>query len=244
MNLIIDIGNSSTKLALFHGDENIAFRRADPFTLGELQAFIPAGVQIEHCILSTVTSYSEEIREWLTTHTRFFELSHETPIPIKNGYGSPKTLGKDRLACAIAGATIFPDKNVLIINAGTCITYDFVDETNWYHGGAISPGMEMRFKALHTFTGKLPLITYKSFENIVGQTTEESILSGVINGITGEIESVVKQYTENYPGLHVILSGGDLINFDRRLKISIFAVPNIVTRGLHEILKFNVKISH
>jgi type III pantothenate kinase len=129
---------------------------------------------------------------------------------------------------------------VLVINLGTCITYDFIDDTGTYFGGAIAPGLHMRFKALNTFTGKLPLIDHRDIDFLIGQTTEESILSGVINGMTAEIEGIAEKYLEKWPGLRIILSGGDLNNFVNRLKISTFAHPNIVITGLQKILDFNV----
>ena len=134
----------------------------------------------------------------------------------------------------------FPGKPVLVITAGTAITYDFINPSGEYLGGAISPGMQPRFKALHTFTGKLPLVEYKESIQVIGNDTENSILSGVINGIVGEMETFAVRLNAEYPELNIILSGGDLNYFVKRLKINIFAVSNIVLTGLHQILLFNV----
>ena len=161
-------------------------------------------------------------------------------LPILNMYETKDSLGKDRLAAAVAGSAEFPGENVLIINAGSALTFDFVNDRGEYLGGSISPGMMMRFNALHTFTDKLPLLSYQETVSLVGTNTRESIVSGVINGIVAEIEGVSLQYQEFYPGLKIILSGGDLNYFDKRLKISIFAFPNIVIHGLQQILSFNV----
>ncbi|MEI6900275.1 MAG: type III pantothenate kinase, partial [Bacteroidota bacterium] len=170
----------------------------------------------------------------------FIELDEKTPIPLKNRYQTPATLGKDRLAAAVGGHSLFPGHDVLVINAGTCVTYDVVTREGEYLGGAISPGMVMRFRALHTFTGKLPLLDFTEEPDFPGNTTEKSIISGVINGMIAEMEAIATGLGVKYPDLQVILSGGDLNYFDKRLKISIFALPNIVVYGLYQILKLNV----
>jgi type III pantothenate kinase len=240
MELVIDIGNTKTKLAIFNGSEIIAFKTISEPSLNEVEVFVEGRKEVSSAILSSVTDYPGNLPEYLRSNFTFLELDEHTPVPITNRYLTPETLGQDRLAAAVAGASLFPNQPVLVINAGTCIIYDFVDASGQYLGGAISPGMEMRFRALNTFTGKLPLITPKEIDHITGRNTEESILSGVVFGMTGEMEAVIQQYSLLYPGLKVILSGGDLNNFDKRLKINIFAVPNIVIHGLHKILEFNV----
>ena len=136
---------------------------------------------------------------------------------------------------------MFPGRNVLVINAGTALTFDFINLENEYYGGAISPGMQMRFRALHTFTEKLPLLTYREETPLTGEDTETSILSGVIHGMTAEIEGICREYQGKWEDPVIILSGGDLNYFVKRLKISIFAVPNIVIQGLQQILVFNVR---
>ena len=150
-------------------------------------------------------------------------------------------MGKDRLAAAVTGNHFFPNQNVLIIIAGTCITYEFVNTKAEYLGGAISPGISIRFKALHTFTGKLPLVEKKIKASIIGNTTENSILSGVINGCFYEVKGITYEYTDKYKDLKIILSGGDMKYFDKILKNSIFAISNIVLIGLNIILDFNAK---
>ncbi len=137
----------------------------------------------------------------------------------------------------------FPAQDVLVITAGTCITCDFVNSREAYLGGAISPGIAMRLQALYTFTGKLPLVSFRATGVLTGRDTEESILSGVLTGATAEIEGIITRYQEKYPGIRIILSGGDQKYFDKRLNISSFAVPNIVIHGLYQILDFNVHSS-
>ena len=145
-----------------------------------------------------------------------------------------------RLAAAVGASRRFPGEDLLVVNAGSCITFDFISREGDYLGGAISPGLAMRLKALHTFTGKLPLINLRQARHLIGTDTAGSILSGVVNGAIAEVEGIARQYSAQFPGLRVILSGGDLKYFDKRLKISIFALPNIVIHGLYQILLFNV----
>jgi type III pantothenate kinase len=241
MDLVIDLGNTNKKLALFQNGKLAELHLLPEITTKLIRVFIKQHPLIERCILSSVINHPESLNRFLEEQLDFIELNENTPLPIKNLYKQPKTLGKDRLAAAVAAASIFPGTDVLVINMGSCITYEFINYRNEYLGGAISPGMQMRFLALNTFTGKLPLVTHKETEKLIGIDTENSVLAGVLNGIIHEIEGTVSQYREKYRGLKVILSGGDLVYFDKRLKISIFAVPNVVLLGLYQILAFNVK---
>jgi type III pantothenate kinase len=240
MNLVIDFGNTLKKLALFDGDQLLLAAHFPEINRQVIAGFIGEHPGIDACILSSVISHPADIPELLSQSFYFISLDEHTPVPILNRYATKSTLGKDRLAAAVAGAAMFPGENVLVISAGTALTYDFVNDRGEYPGGAISPGMQMRFNALHTFTDKLPLVSYQEHIELTGSDTGMSILSGVINGMTAEIEGVSAQYRAQYPGLKIILSGGDLNYFVKRLKISIFAVPNIVIHGLQQILVFNV----
>jgi type III pantothenate kinase len=241
MNLIIDLGNTNKKLALFQNGKLSDLQIFPELELTLLKDFIIQHQGIVNCILSSVVDHPESFNIFLSEQFHFIELNENTTVPIRNLYKQPKTLGKDRLAASVAGASIFPKQNVLVVNLGSCITYDFVNSRTEYLGGAISPGMQMRFKALNTFTGKLPLVSHKETESLLGIDTESSILTGVVNGIIHEIEGTVSEYRKQFRKLKVILGGGDLNYFDKRLKISIFAVPNIVIEGLYQILAFNVK---
>jgi type III pantothenate kinase len=241
MDLIIDLGNTNKKLALYQNGKLSEMHMFPELKMNIIRDFVKQHPGVENCILSSVINHPESLNHYLRNHFRFIELNENTPIPIRNLYSHPKTLGNDRLAAAVAGASIFPGRDVLVINAGSCITYDFINKQNEYLGGAISPGTQMRFMSLNTFTGKLPLVTLKESHDLTGNDTENSVLSGVVNGIIREIEGNAALYMKKYRGLHVILSGGDLNYFDKRLKISIFAVPNIVLEGLYQILAFNVK---
>jgi type III pantothenate kinase len=241
MKLILDFGNTLQKIAVFDENQIIAFKSFKKISLKGIKDFI-SNYPIKSAIISSVINYPLEINKFLEKKFIFIEFSENTLIPINNLYKTPDTLGKDRLSAVVAANSISLNKSVLIINAGTCITYDFVDNNSNYYGGAISPGLFMRFKALHTFTEKLPLITkIKSQNPLIGTTTEESIFSGVLNGTLSEIEGIISKYKEKNTDLLIILSGGDMKYFDKKIKNSIFAYPNIVMFGLNIILDFNAK---
>ncbi len=240
MFLILDFGNTNKKLALYSGGrlrKLVQFRRIG---LREVKAFVRAHPGIRAAILSSVIHHSSSINDFLGKSFFFLELTHQTSVPVRNQYNTPLTLGKDRLAAAVAGASLYPESNVLVINCGTCITYDIVDSTGTYLGGAISPGVAMRLKALHTFTGKLPLIEMTARRYTTGRHTRGSILSGCMTGAVAETDGMIDLFREEYPELKVILSGGNINYFAGRLKNSIFAQPNIVLNGLYQILRFNV----
>ena len=240
MDLVIDLGNTNKKLALFKKGKLFRLKQYPFFNLEILRDFVENNTLIDRCILASVVSYPRSVQNFLAQRFRFLEFTELTPVPVINLYRSKSTLGKDRLAAAVAAAGRFPGKDVLVINAGTCITYDLVNARKEYLGGGISPGIHMRLEALHTFTGKLPLIRIKKIETLIGNTTERSILSGVLNGVVAETGGIAERYREQFPQLVTVLSGGDAKYFDKRLKISIFALPNIVIHGLYKILDFNV----
>jgi type III pantothenate kinase len=160
-------------------------------------------------------------------------------MPFKNLYGTPKTLGVDRLALVSAASAQFSGKDVLVIDAGTCITYDFITKENSYLGGAISPGLRMRYQALNNLTAHLPLLDTKRPDHFIGQSTEQAIHSGVVFGVLNEMEGVIEAYKEKYSDLTVILTGGDANFLSKQLKSSIFANSNFLLEGLNHILQFN-----
>jgi len=239
MKLILDLGNTNHKVALFDADNLVLLETNRRINVPIIRAIVKRNAGIDACILSSVVSIPTALQAFLEHNFRFILLDRYTPVPIRNLYCSPQSLGKDRLAAAVGGYTRFPGEPVLIINCGTAITYDVVNEKGEFLGGAIAPGMQMRFTALHTFTSQLPLLNYAEIDFLTGNSTDSSVLSGVINGMTAEIEGMIARYQKAFPGIKVILSGGDLNYFVNRLKISIFAVPNIVIYGLHQILVFN-----
>ncbi len=247
MKLIIDYGNTLVKVALFQEDSLHTLKSFQSLTVDQLKEFLEdAGntsknaTQINNAIVSSVIDYPGEIKSWLTNKYNFVELNSLTPIPIKIRYKTPQTLGNDRIALAVAGSQFYPENDVLIIDAGTCITFDFVSKNSEYYGGSISPGIQMRFKALNTFTDKLPLVNPVDNPELIGNSTTNSIISGVMCGIYSEIDGIIDRYKKKFPDVKTILTGGDIIYFDKMLKNNIFANSNFVLKGLNMILDYNV----
>lgn len=247
MNLVIDIGNTLTKTAIFNGKELSSFSSFEKFSLDGLKELLAKNSSVKNVILSSVINHDTSIPDFLKSKYNFIELTHETKAPIENLYQSKQTLGKDRLACAVGANALFQNENVLVIDAGTCIKYDFVNSKNQYLGGGISPGIEMRFKALNQFTDKLPLLNYKHFDKLVGENTDESILSGVMNGVVEEVKGIIARYKQQYPDVKVVFTGGYLKFFEKIFNIgangnsNIFADSFLVLKGLNQILNFNEK---
>jgi type III pantothenate kinase len=244
LKLVVDIGNTFTKLAVFHDDEIIDVKVVENPTITNFEAVFNLYPEIKSSILSSVGNQKPELLNFLSEKGNFLDLHHNTPIPFNNKYCSPESLGKDRIAIAAAAVKLYPNTNVLVIDSGTCITYDLITSDGNYLGGGISPGLKMRFEALHNFTHRLPLIEIPECSTkieLLGNTTESSILSGVIIGLKGEIEYTINQYEMSFSPLKTVISGGDYKYFDKLLKSNIFATPNIVVRGLKNILDFNEK---
>jgi type III pantothenate kinase len=179
-----------------------------------------------------------EIVSWIKASKKIL-LNHLLPLPIQINYKTPETLGVDRIAAVCGAIDIFPNRSSLVIDAGTAITYDFIDGHGNYEGGAISPGIEMRFEALHTFTERLPLVTKNGDLTLIGNSTETCIRSGVLNGVVAEMEGIINNYKQLYPDLGVVLCGGNSFFFENRLKPTIFATPDLVLSGLNRILLHN-----
>ena len=198
--------------------------------------------QLNKAILSAVKVVDQEIIQFLSGNFNYFlELDQQTELPIENLYETPETLGKDRIAAAVGANELFPDQNLLIIDAGTAITYDLVSEKNQFIGGNISPGLEMRFKALNQFTGKLPLINYSDEFQLIGRNTTDAIRAGVQNGMRYEIDQTIAIFNRNYQNLQIIMTGGDSNFFDKKLNYSIFVHFNLTLIGLNRILEYNAK---
>jgi type III pantothenate kinase len=238
MNLALDFGNTSVKAGLFKGRDPIEIRIFNtPHELEKSEDFFK---QASNCIVGSVTKQHEGFESLLNPECKLTEFTSKTRIPLVNTYQTASTLGSDRLAASIGAFTLYPNKNVLVIDAGTCLKFNFTTSSNEYKGGAISPGLQMRFRALHEFTARLPLVKFDdSFDKLVGESTEESILSGVLNGFAGETDYIIDQYKQQYTGLIVVVTGGDEPFLSKHLKNRIFAHPNMVLRGLNEILIYN-----
>jgi len=240
MNLIIDIGNTLAKLALFNNEELVLIEKVthEHFVNRALQLI--AKHDIKQGILSSVILLKKEQIEKISKRISLLELQASVEVPFKNNYRTPNTLGVDRIALIAAAVCQFPNQNVLVIDAGTCITYDFVNSSGEYFGGAISPGIQMRYNAMHTFTSKLPqLELLETTTELTGNSTVNSMHSGVVNGVIGEIDNFVRRYKEKNGFLTVVLTGGDINFLANKLKIDIFAQPNFLLVGLNAILIHN-----
>lgn len=238
MNIAVDYGNSSAKVGLFE-DNNLQEYKVFSAP-GELQAFLE-NFFADNIIISSVSRDAHEVASWAKQINNRFILNSALPLPISNRYATPKTLGVDRIAGVCGAQALFPGKNSLVIDSGTCITFDFLDASGNFLGGAISPGFRMRFQAVHTFTSRLPLVEPAEEAPLIGDSTESCIRSGVINGLVAEIDGIVAQYQALFPDLKVILTGGDARFFENKLKASIFAVPELVLSGLNSILIHNAR---
>lgn len=240
MNLVLDIGNSYIKIALFEKSELIQkFQFSDNFEKNILDTL--SNYEIKYSIISNVGKIENTIIELLNNTTNLLFLSNKLKFPFKNLYNSKNTLGQDRLALVSAAAFKFPKDNVLIIDAGSCITYDFKNFKNEYLGGGISPGISMRFKSLNSFTTNLPLISSTNSFKLVGDTTKSSLISGVMNGTVSEINGIIKQYFEEFKNIKIILTGGDSNFLRKRIKNSIFADQNFLLKGLNKLLEDNIR---
>lgn len=243
MQLVIDIGNTRVKAALFEQNSLVHY-----FVFNTTEELLKANIldlhKVENCILSSVVDGLKDFIAQLEKRVPVLLYTIETPTPLKNCYESPYTLGSDRLAASVAGNFLFPDKNVLVIDAGTCIKYNFINNNNEYIGGAISPGLQMRFKSLNAFTSRLPLLEIdENFDTLIARNSKASILSGVELGAIAEINSFIEQYRFLYPDINVVLTGGDINFFEKRLKKPIFADSYLILKGLNSILDHNLKIS-
>lgn len=237
MNLVVDHGNTSAKVAIFDQQELIE-KRSFPVK-EDLQHFLQQA-DAENFIVSSVNTDAELISSWAIRAKRKFILTHKLPLPITIVYTTPHTLGVDRIAGACGALQLFPGYDSLVIDSGTCVTYDFTDADGKYHGGGISPGLTMRFQAMHTFTARLPLVKPAEQPELIGNSTESSMQSGVIWGMTAEMEGIINLYSAKYPRLKVVLCGGDSGLFEKKLKASIFASPDLVLLGLNRVLIHNV----
>jgi type III pantothenate kinase len=237
MNMVIDSGNTSLKAAIFEKDQlKELFQGID---INGLDSMIE-NYSVKRAIISSVNRNAKDIAEKINLKNTFI-LDQNTKLPFKNLYKTPATLGTDRLAAVAGAITKFPVRPCLAIDAGTCITLDFIDQDLNYRGGSISPGIELRFKAMHNFTARLPLVERnKGALSLIGANTEESMQSGVINGIVSEIDGMIKEYRRLFPELQVIICGGDAPFFETKLKESIFVVPELGLIGLNRILEHNV----
>ena len=250
MNLVADIGNTRSKIGVFVDDKltaNIAIEKDSDAKI--LDTFLKPFSDVQHIIISLVGNEDRDISSFYPD-IPITKLTSKTPLPIALSYDTPDTLGADRIAISVGANYRFRNENILVVDVGTCITFDFISSENEYRGGSISPGKDLRFKALNNYTEKLPLIVAdKPLEQIAlkGRSTCESILTGVMRGIFNEIAGLITQYYDQTPDLKVVLTGGDYLYFENELrgvfqskKNLIFADPYLALTGLNVILNFNV----
>jgi type III pantothenate kinase len=239
MNLVVDIGNTLTKLAWFDKGEmieSLRFAREEPVNLNEILRRKPA----EMAIVSSVGTNNQALCSDLEKNLKkLICLDHTTPLPIRIGYRSPETLGHDRIAACAGAHCLFPGSNVLVIDMGTTITFDFINAAGEFPGGNISPGLNTRFRALNKYTAKLPLIECDSAFPGFGTDTRTAIVAGVQQGIVFELNGYMNDYAAGYPDCKFILTGGDARFFVSEIKRTIFALPELVMTGLNFILEYN-----
>ncbi|MFQ3579804.1 MAG: type III pantothenate kinase [Bacteroidales bacterium] len=237
MNLVIDIGNTLVKIAVFDKETLIDKYTDTILNISTINYYIQK-YEIRHGIISTVRENNYNMSE-ISNHIKLIILDTNTRIPIQNLYETPHTLGRDRIAAAVGGWSMFPNKKLLIIDIGTAITYDYVSEAGEFLGGNISPGITLRYKSLYEFTGKLPYITPANNYPLFGVSTETAIRSGVQTGIVNEINSYICAFMEHYPAGIVIISGGDVKFIADKIKNNSIFEPELVLKGLNSILQYN-----
>ena len=240
MNLIIDIGNSLLKVGVFKNNNLIIFGEFNEDYFSNVKSILDKH-PITHSIVSNVSQSNNKLIELLSNKTNLIKFNSSLKLPFKNCYKSKKTLGKDRIALISNASNEYPKENVLLIDLGTCITFDFLNNKNEYLGGSISPGLRMRYKSLNNYTANLPLIDPKEIDYFIGKNTEDSIHSGVINGIISELNNSIDKYKSQYKEIKIILTGGDAKFLFKKIKNSILANSNFLIFGLNFLIELNKK---
>lgn len=239
-NLVVDIGNTLIKLAVFKQRKCLYTKAYSKVLVRDIKV-LDDKYAIEVVIVSTVRKKIPFFIQHLSKNYHLILLDYKTKIPIKNLYKTPKTLGLDRLAAVVGAHMAYPSKNALVIDLGTCVKYDFIDNHGQYHGGNIAPGLEMRLEAMHQMTSKLPRVQ-KRKNNVLGKSTTEALQNGGVWGLKSEIEGFIRTLTKSRGKITVILTGGDAEYFGDMIESKIFVIPNLVLMGLNEILLYNKEI--
>ena len=240
MNLVVDIGNTRVKLGIFDRSKMLFDQTVHRDELAvAIKALFERYPQIEHGFLARVGEEDKRLEKVLSLFCSFQQLTPETRLPFVNDYDTPETLGVDRIALVAGAHHLYPNQNVLVIDAGTAITYDLITDRAHYLGGTIAPGLQMRYRALNDYTASLPLLEPESFAGLLGQNTQDSIHSGVSYAAVCEMDGMIEAYRARFPHLTVILTGGDAQFFGKRLKNSIFAHSKILLEGLNFLLEYN-----
>ena len=242
MILAIDVGNTRIKAAVFEGDTLL-----EPFVFQKIalekniQNILEKYKNTSHLVVASVSDVEKQAFIGFEEAVKIHFVSHKDAFPFNNCYETPNTLGIDRMVLA-AGATLqYPKQNRLVIDAGTCVTFDFIDENDNYLGGAISTGLRLRYEALHNFTAKLPLLTLEKPKHFIGKSTSESIHSGVVNGLVYEIDGFIEDFKAQNSKFIIILTGGDSEFLAKRLKNTIFANSNFLLESLNQMYQYKTQ---
>jgi type III pantothenate kinase len=236
--LCLDFGNTRKKVAVFTGDKLTKGIILNDDSIESIQSLIDT-YRPNKSILSSVIDHNKAIEELLVARTRFHKLNHLTKLSFTTPVGKPATIGADRLALSAAAVHFHGGKHNLVIGMGSCVTYNFINKYNEFLGGSISPGLEMRLRAMHQFTARLPLVTANDNVPLIGYDTETNLLSGAVLGLAKEIDGFVKAYEEKFGNFNVLLTGGDLVHLAHHLKSKIFADPDLIFKGLYAISEVN-----
>lgn len=243
MNLCIDIGNTLIKICVFDADLLVHSQGLTSFGKEQFEDLLRQFPGINKGIVSTVREEDSIMLNFLQAALeKLVVLNTRTPLPIQNHYQTPETLGKDRLAAVVGANYLFPDRNILVIDAGSAITYDFINDSSEYKGGNIAPGLSMRFRALNEFTRKLPLLSPSEDVPLLGRNTSEAIIAGVQNSLVFEVEAYIRYCAANFPGLVTVFTGGDAGFFENNIDGDVQYVSALVPIGLNRILNFNLTV--
>ena len=240
MLLTLDVGNTFFKCAVFEDNsilEKVVFEKEN--AIFELKKILKKFSSISACVSSSVGKKGSEVKEFIKSQVSFIEIERDFSFPFVNKYSTPDTLGIDRIVLVSGASILYPKKNVLIIDAGTCITYDLLTDTNEYYGGAISPGIAIRYKSLNNYTAKLPLLEKETPNSYIGNSTNNAIHSGIVNGVLYEIDGFISQYQVNFQDLTIILTGGDADFLAKSLKSAIFANSNFLLESLNALFRYS-----
>lgn len=238
ISLCLDFGNTRQKVGVFQGRDFLKEINLPDTSLESIQALLNEW-NPEKIILSSVINHDPAIETFMEGRTKFHRLNHTSQLPLTTPVGKPETIGADRLALVAAAVDLFPNSHNLVIGLGTCITYNFINNQHEFLGGSISPGMNMRFRAMHEQTALLPYIKAEMQFPLIGYDTKTNLLSGVIWGMSKEIDGIIDEYALKYSNFNVLLTGGDMPFFVPHLKNRIFADPNLIFKGLYAISEFN-----
>ena len=238
MNLIIDEGNTRVKCAIFDKTDLVEFDFFNTFDADAIQKRF-SKYQLTNCIVCSTQNEKEFFTSFLESFSNGIFLDHTVSIPIENAYETPETLGKDRLAAVVAAHDMIKDTDILVIDAGTALTLEYLSKDGTYLGGTISPGLGMRFRALNQFTKKLPYVNPFFTNEVYGRNSKSAIQQGVYNSMLYELNMAIKIFRDNHKKASVVCTGGDIVFFEKKLKNTIFVIPNLVLIGLNTILEHN-----